>query len=71
MDKKDKKYVGACLHGCYRQDPNIPADYGTINLKDVPEEVVDQQVCPIIEQLEEILSQYNSHVWITKGLVSK
>lgn len=61
------KYTGAKMWGCYKPDPNVRAEVSGIDLTDVPEDIVNNKVLPLITELADILEQYHTYIWLTRG----
>ena len=64
-----KEYTGAMLHGCLKTDPNKLAEVSSLDLGMIPEEVVNDQISPLIKQLGDVLEQYKVYLWISMGYV--
>lgn len=68
MIMEDKmKYTGAKMWGCYKPDPNVRAEVSGIDLTDVPEDIVNNKVLPLITELADILEPYHTYIWLTRG----
>ena len=61
------KYTGAKIWGCYKPDPNVRAEVSGIDLTDVPEDIVNDKVLPLITELADILEPYHTYIWLTRG----
>lgn len=64
-----KVYDGAMLHGVNKQKV-APGELGqvvSLDLGDVPEEIVNDKVAPLIEQLANVLSEYKVYPWLSIG----
>lgn len=61
------KYTGAAMWGCYKPDPNVRAEVSGIDLTDVPEDIVNDKVLPLITELADILEPYHTYIWLTRG----
>lgn len=62
-------YDGAMLHGVNKQNV-APGELGqvvSLDLGNVPEDVVEYKIAPLIEQLADILSKYKIYPWLTMG----
>lgn len=62
-------YDGAMLHGVNKQNV-APGELGQVvsfDLGNVPEDVVEYKIAPLIEQLADILSEYKIYPWLTMG----
>ena len=64
---KDKIYDGAQLHGVYKPQKDQFVEPSTIDLGNTPEDVVTNEVSPIITKLNDILNKYNVYIWTTMG----
>lgn len=70
--KDNMKYTGAAMFGCYKPDPNVPAEeISGIDLRDVPEDIVNDKVLPLVGELANILEPYHTYVWLTIGHVKE
>ncbi len=64
-----KIYDGAKLHATNKQKV-APGELGqvvSLDLGDVPEEIVNNKVAPLIEQLANVLSEYKVYPWLSIG----
>jgi hypothetical protein len=64
-----KIYDGAMLHATNKQKV-APGELGqvvSLDLGDVPEEIVNNKVAPLIEQLANVLSEYKVYPWLSIG----
>ena len=64
-----KIYNGAMLHATNKQNV-APGELGqvvSLDLGNVPEDVVKDRIAPLIEQLADILSEYKVYPWLTMG----
>ena len=64
-----KVYDGAMLHATNKQKV-APGELGqvvSLDLGDVPEEIVNDKVAPLIEQLANVLSEYKVYPWLSIG----
>ena len=64
---ENKEFTGAMLHGCYKPNADVLAEVGTIDLGNTPEDIVKNEVLPLIKQLADILKEHNVFVWLTYG----
>lgn len=64
-----KVYDGAMLHGVNKQNvaPGEPAERVSLDLGNIPEEVIKEKVCPLIKQLAEVLNEYKVYPWLSMG----
>lgn len=65
--ENNMKYTGAKIYGCYKPDPNVRAEVSGIDLTDVPEDIVNDKVLPLITELADILEPYHTYIWLTRG----
>lgn len=68
-----KIYNGAMLHATNKQKV-APGELGqvvSLDLGDVPEEVVNNKVAPLIEQLANVLNEYRVYPWLSLGYYCK
>lgn len=62
-------YDGAMLHATNKQKV-APGELGqvvSLDLGEVPEDVINEKVGPLIEQLAGILNEYKIYPWISLG----
>lgn len=62
-------YDCSILHGVNKQYI-IPGERGkvaSLDLGNIPEEVVTEKINPLIIQLAEVLEKYKIYVWVTTG----
>lgn len=59
------------LHGVNKQNisPGQLGEVVSLNLGNIPENVVDEKVGPLVEQLSDILSEYKVSVWLSIGYI--
>lgn len=64
-----KIYDGAMLHATNKQNvaPGKLGQVVSLDLGDVPEEIVKEKVGPLIEQLAEVLNEYKVYPWLSMG----
>lgn len=62
-------YDGAMLHAVNKQKcaPGELGEVVSLDLGDIPEEVINEKVSPLIIQLTDILSKYKVYPWLTIG----
>ena len=62
-------YDGAMLHAVNKQKvaPGELGDAVSLDLGDIPEEVIKEKVGPIIIQLADVLSEYKVYPWLSTG----
>lgn len=64
-----KIYDGAMLHATNKQNV-APGELGqvvSLDLGNIPEEVVNDKIAPLIVQLAGILSEYKVYPWVSMG----
>lgn len=68
---KNFKRCNTMLHGVNKQtiSPGELGEVVSLNLGDIPENVIDEKVGPLVEQLSDILSEYKVYVWLSKGYI--
>lgn len=62
-------YDGAKLHATNKQNV-APGELGqvvSLDLGNIPEEVVNDKIAPLIGQLADILSEYKVYPWVSRG----
>lgn len=62
-------YDGAMLHATNKQKV-VPGELGevvSLDLGDIPEDVINEKVGPLIVQLADILNEYKVYPWISMG----
>lgn len=62
-------YDGAKLHATNKQNV-APGELGqvvSLDLGNIPENVIKEKVGPLIEQLAEVLNEYRVYPWLTIG----
>jgi len=62
-------YDGAMLHGVNKQNV-APGKLGkpvSLDLGNIPENVIKEKVGPLIEQLAEVLNEYKVYTWLSMG----
>lgn len=62
-------YDGAMLHATNKQKV-APGELGqvvSLDLGEVPEDIINEKVGPLIEQLAGILNEYKIYPWISLG----
>lgn len=62
-------YDGAMLHATNKQNV-APGELGqvvSLDLGNIPEEVVNDKIAPLIVQLAGILSEYKVYLWVSTG----
>ena len=64
-----KIYDGAMLHATNKQKvaPGKLGQVVSLDLGEVPENVVKEKIGPLIEQLAEVLSEYKIYPWLSMG----
>lgn len=62
-------YDGAMLHATNKQKvaPGELGEVVSLDLGDIPEEVINEKVSPIIKQLADVLSEYKVYPWLSMG----
>lgn len=64
-----KVYDGAMLHATNKQKV-APGELGeviSLDLGDIPEEVINEKIDPLVVQLAEVLKEYKVYPWISMG----
>ena len=64
-----KVYDGAMLHGVNKQNV-APGELGktiSLDLGNIPENVIKEKVCPLIKQLAEVLNEHKVDTWLSMG----
>ena len=64
-----KIYDGAMLHAANKQKvaPGELGDVVSLDLGNIPEDVIKEKIYPLIGQLADILGEYKVYTWITMG----
>lgn len=64
-----KIYDGAMLHATNKQKvaPGELGEVVSLDLGNIPEEVINEKVSPLIGQLADILNEYKVYPWLTIG----
>ena len=62
-------YDGAMLHATNKQKvaPGELGEVVSLDLGDIPEEVINEKVGPLIKQLAGILGEYKVYPWLSLG----
>lgn len=62
-------YDGAMLHATNKQNvaPGELGEVVSLDLGDIPEEVINEKVGPLVVQLAEVLKEYKVYPWISMG----
>jgi hypothetical protein len=64
-----KTYDGAMLHATNKQKvaPGELGDVVSLDLGNIPEDIVKEKIGPIIIQLADILKEYKVYMWLSTG----
>jgi len=64
-----KMYDGAMLHATNKQKvaPGELGDVVSLDLGNIPEDIVNEKIGPIIVQLANILKEYKVYTWLSTG----
>lgn len=62
-------YDGAMLHAVNKQKtlPGELTERVSLDLGNIPEDVIKEKVGPLIEQLAEVLNEYKVYPWLSMG----
>lgn len=64
-----KQYTGSQLHGCLKTNVNETKECSSLDLGMIPEDVMNQEINPLLTKLNEVLNKHNVYIWATMGYI--
>lgn len=58
-----KTYLGSDLHGCTKTNTNETKERFSLDLGMIPEDVMNNEVSPLLTKLNEVLNKHNVYIW--------
>ncbi len=64
-----KVYDGAMLHGTNKQKitPEELGEVVSLDLGAIPEEVINEEISPMVKELSDVLAKYQVYLWLSIG----